>query len=112
MLTLNHINDSSLQEPLSRRRNPSTTIKDISQPSTSLHLDLLEDDRIRQSSNEGDMIALSSLLGRDGKVEDRFFETTSLIDLGQDTFSDKLPNGGHTNHDTLPISSNTLMSGR
>jgi hypothetical protein len=103
-LTLNHVNNSSLQESLSRRRDSSTTIEHKSQPSSSLHLDLLKDHSIRQSSKEGDMVALCSLFGTDSPVEDRFLESTRLVDLGQDTLSDKFPNGRDTNHDTLLVS--------
>lgn len=47
------------------------------------------------------MVALSRLFGSDGPVEYRLLETTRLVDLGQDTLSDKLPNGRDTNHDAL-----------
>jgi hypothetical protein len=50
------------------------------------------------------MVALCSLLGADSPVEDRLLETARLIDFGQDTFSDKFPNGWYTDHDTLIIS--------
>lgn len=100
-VTLNHNDQCCAQELLGALRDSTATAKQDLQVTTSLCTNSVENDSIGDSSQEWDRVVVGGLLGLEGKVENGLLESTGLVDLGENTFSDKFPNSRNTDHDRL-----------